>query len=89
MQVNDKEFCITVTMYFAVKWQEPRLVTNNTVAEDEWTPIDLQFLNNLWVPNIFIYDLKSFSALNVIEKLAGVWIVGGKEVYFNQVSYHH
>ena len=72
-------------MYLSVQWPEPRLRTNMTVDSGDWTPIDLQFLEHLWVPNIFIYDLKSFAALNVIKKLAGVWIIGGKEIYFNQV----
>ena len=74
-----------MTMYLSVKWEEPRLRTNMTVDPDEWTPIDLQFLEHLWVPNIFIYDLKSFSALNVIKKLAGVWIIGGNQIFFSQV----
>lgn len=86
LTVNDKEFCITVTMYLSVQWPEPRLRTNMTVDSGDWTPIDLQFLEHLWVPNIFIYDLKSFAALNVIKKLAGVWIIGGKEIYFNQAT---
>ena len=86
LQVNDKEFSVTLTMYFSVQWEEPRIVTNNTVEEGEWTPIDLQFLNNLWVPNIFIYDLRSFSAMSVLKKLAGVWIVEGKAIYYNQVG---
>ena len=58
MAVNDKEFSVTLSMYFSVRWDEPRFETNNTVKEDQWTPIDLQFMNQLWVPNIFIYDLR-------------------------------
>ncbi len=87
LQINDKEFSVTLTMYFAVRWHEPRMITNNTVTEGEWTPIDMQFLNHLWVPNIYIYDLKAFNALSVLKKLAGVWIVGGKEIYYNEVNY--
>jgi hypothetical protein len=86
MAVNDKAFSVTLTMYFAVKWDEPRIETNNTVIEGEWTPIDLQFMNQLWVPNIFIYDLRSFTALNVLKKLAGVWIVEGKQIYYSQAT---
>ena len=82
MNVNDKQFCVTISMYFAVKWDEHRIETNNTVAEGEWTPIDLQFMNHLWVPNIFIYDLRSFSALSVLKKLAGIWIIEGRQIYF-------
>ena len=33
MGVNDKQFSVTISMYFAVKWDEPRIETNNTVTE--------------------------------------------------------
>ena len=72
-------------MYFTVIWEEPRFVTNNTVDKDTYTPIDLNFLNHLWVPNIFIYDLQSFAAMNVLKKLAGVYIIGDDRIYYNQV----
>ena len=85
-KVNDKEFSITVTMYFTVIWEDPRLVTNMTVEEGTFTPIDLNFLNHMWVPNIFIYDLRFFKSLNVLKKLAGVFIVGTDKVYYNQVN---
>ncbi len=31
-------------------------------------------------------SFRSFAALNVLKKLAGVWIVEGKEIYYNQAS---
>ena len=75
-----------MTMYFTVIWNDPRFVTNNTVENGTYTPIDLSFLNHLWVPNIFIYDLRSFGAMNVLKKLAGVWIIGTDRVNYNQVN---
>ena len=72
-------------MFFIVLWDEPRLVTNMTVDDEVFTPIDLNFLNLMWVPNIFIYDLRTFKSLNVLKKLAGVYIVGTDKVYYNQV----
>ena len=52
-------FGLFATHFFTnFRWDEPRFETNNTVKEDQWTPIDLQFMNQLWVPNIFIYDLR-------------------------------
>merc|ERR1712020_243998 len=73
-------------MYFSVSWSEPRLETNRTSSDEDLQPIDLQFLNHLWVPNIFIYDLRSFTALNVLKKLAGLWIIEGNQVYFSQAT---
>ena len=72
-------------MYFTVIWEDPRLVTNLTVEDGVFTPIDLNFLNHMWVPNIFIYDLKSFEFMKVLKKLAGVYIIGTDKVYYNQV----
>ena len=31
----------------------------------DWMAIDLDFADNLWLPNIFIYDLKEFKVNNV------------------------
>ena len=52
-----------------------------------WLPIDLNFMQHLWVPNIFVYNLASFEALNCLEKLAGLWIVDHKNLFYNQVKY--
>ena len=37
--------------------------------------IDLDFAENLWLPNIFIYDLKEFQAIHVLHKLAALYVV--------------
>ena len=34
-------------------------------------PMNLEFIKDLWVPNIFIYNLKSFNSANVLNRLAG------------------
>ena len=44
-------------------------------------------MQHLWVPNIFVYNLASFEALNCLEKLAGLWIVDHKNLFYNQVKY--
>ena len=49
-----------------------------------WTPIGLEFLDEVWKPNIFIYDLGHFKTAKVLKQLAGAWIVGREEIYFNQ-----
>ena len=46
-------------MFFVVSWEEPRLISNETHGPDDSVPVDMRFLDHLWVPNIFIYDLRS------------------------------
>ena len=50
LEVNDKEFSVTMTMYFNVQWDEPRIETNNTFSKGEMVPIDMMFLNPLRPP---------------------------------------
>ena len=71
LSVNDKEFSITMSMYFTVMWQESRITTNNTIIPGAWYPVSLEFLQNVWIPNVFIYNLKSFNNISVLKKLAG------------------
>ena len=71
LSVNDKDFSITMSMYFSVMWQESRIVTNNTIEPGFWYPVSLEFLNDLWIPNVFIYNLKSFSNNQVLKRLSG------------------
>jgi hypothetical protein len=52
-------------------WQESRIVTNRTVEVDQWYPVSLEFLTDLWIPNVFIYNLKSFQSIAVLKRLAG------------------
>ena len=44
--------------------------------------VNLELINGLWVPNIFIYNLKTFQVIDVLSKLAGLWIDRTKRVYY-------
>ena len=71
LSVNVKEFSISMSMYFSVMWQQSRIVTQNNIEPGFWYPVSLEFLANLWIQNVFIYDFKSFSNNQVIKKLSG------------------
>ena len=72
-------------MYFGVHWVESRLEIDPAAPKADWLPIDMAFMKNLWLPNVFVYNLVSFKALEVLEKLAGLWFVHEKELFYNQV----
>ena len=44
-------------------------------------------MKSLWIPNIFIYNLKTFQTIDVLSKLAGLWIDGSKRVYYSQATH--
>lgn len=91
LTVDDKKFSVKLNMYFGVHWKEYRLImpppgTNN--SEASWLPIDLDFMRHLWVPNVFVYNLAAFQALDCLKKLAGLWVVKDNHLFFNQVSFY-
>ena len=100
LRVDDKKFSVQLNMYFGVHWTESRLKlpkgrlmqnVNGTgegaePSEAIWLPVDLNFMRHLWVPNIFVYNLASFQALTCLEKLAGLWIIDNKNMFYNQVK---
>ena len=50
-------------------------------------PMSLEFINALWVPNIFIYNLKTYKVITVLSKLAGLWIDTDKKVLYSQSTH--
>jgi len=92
LSINDKDYSITFGLYFSVEWVEPRL----NLSQDVWggpefteslVPVNLELMKNLWIPNIFIYNLKSFKTIDVLSKLAGLWIDSNKRIYYSQATH--
>lgn len=44
-------------------------------------------MKHLWIPNVFVYNLVSFKALDCLQKLAGLWIVKDRDILYNQVGF--
>jgi len=85
--VNDQDYSITISMYFNVEWNEPRLnmVTSNS-TETVMVPTSVELVKDLWLPNIFIYNLKTFKVIDVLSKLSGLWIDTDKNVLYSQAT---
>lgn len=94
--IDDRDFSITYSLYFNVQWKEPRLRINENffqnqfdegpVSPDTLTPVDLNLIKDLWVPNVFIYNLKTFKVIDVLSRLAGLWVSPNKDVMYSQVQ---
>jgi len=49
--------------------------------------MNLEFVKDLWLPNIFIYNLKTYKVIDVLNKLAGLWIGADKTVLYSQATH--
>lgn len=100
LRINDKDYSITFACYFNVQWQEKRIYlgpefgreqsgpeVNVTDNPDIVVPMNLEFVKDLWLPNIFIYNLKTYKVIDVLSKLAGLWIGADKTVLYSQATH--
>jgi hypothetical protein len=100
LRINDKDYSITFACYFNVQWPEKRIQlgpdfgreqagpgVNVTDNPDIIVPMNLEFVKDLWLPNIFIYNLKTYKVIDVLSKLAGLWIGADKTVLYSQATH--
>merc|ERR1719422_214091 len=86
LEINEKENTITFSGYFNVDWNENRLVLDESFQNEGSVlkPVEIDILEDLWKPNVFIYNLMSFEVITVLSPLSGVWISGTKNVLYSQ-----
>ena len=74
--VNDIDFTITLRVNLGIHWNEPRIIALDTVTDDTdvKTPLDIKFLDHLWLPDLEILYLKQIKDYHVLTKLAGTLI---------------
>ena len=100
LRINDKDYSITFSCYFNVKWTDPRIHINEEFGREQagpgvnvtgnpdiQVPMNLEFVKDLWLPNIFIYNLKTYKVIDVLNKLAGLWIGADKTVLYSQATH--
>ena len=71
LHVNDKDFTVTLKMYLGVHWNEPRIISLDSKNDVE-VPLDLSFLDHVWLPDLDILHLKEIRGYKVLKNLAGM-----------------
>ena len=64
---DDTDFTVKLMLYFGAAWIEPRIISNSSKKY----PIDLAYMDEFWVPDIYIYNMKRFKAERILTDLAG------------------
>ena len=70
LEVDDKDFSVTFKAYLGVYWEDPRL-TDTLEENDGFISVDHSMLSKIWVPDIYIYNLKSIEVLSILRRFEG------------------
>jgi len=88
--INDKAQTMSISMYFAVSWMEPRLQINESATE--WSEAitgpknqvneSPESLKYIWYPELEIYGLDTFGRQRVLKEMSGVRIIKNKTITY-------
>ena len=71
LEVDDIKFTIKLQMYLGIEWEEPRIVELESKSKKTDVPLDIEQLDNLWIPDLDIYNLSKIESFKVVRNLAG------------------
>ncbi|XP_040566996.1 glycine receptor subunit alphaZ1 [Lepeophtheirus salmonis] len=100
LRINDKDYSITFSGYFIAKWQDRRIRLGPDFGEEQAglginitenpniaVPVNTEFIKDIWMPDIFIYSLKTYKVMDVLNKLAGLWVGADKTILYSQATH--
>ena len=90
-EVNDKKQTIGISMYFGIKWKEPRLVINETASDWNDTKFGLpdtvdiapEVLKNLWNPDLEIYGMEAYDSKSALKAMSSIKINKNRNVEYS------
>ena len=76
IEIDDTKLSITLKMMLWIYWTDPRIIVLNVSSAAkslpanvyDGVPIDNAWVNHLWFPEIYIYELKGVRKYKTLEK---------------------
>ena len=85
LKIEDSTTSITFSLFLNVEWNDRRLILDRKFGRGSkkgLVPVSADYVQDLWLPNIFIYNLRSFHVMDVFGRVSGLWIDGDKGTPF-------
>ena len=89
-EVNDKMQTVRISMYFSIKWLEPRIMINETSAD--WSDITYgqpdsieiapEFIKTLWNPDLELYGMEEFRSQSILKDMSSLKIMKNRHVQY-------
>jgi hypothetical protein len=82
-EVDDMKQTLSISMYFIIKWLEPRLIINE--AAKDWNDLNYgltdtvdiapEYLKYFWNPDLEIYGMESFNSKTILKEMSSLKIL--------------
>ena len=72
ISINDQDFTTSLMLILEANWEEPRIKSNSTKT----IPLELSIRDDIWIPDLYIPNMKNFKTEKILTELAGkYWVV--------------
>ena len=79
--VDDRNFRVDFVTYMSMLWEEPRIVYTGNSSVPKTVSLGLDMAQHIWLPDIYIYNLKSVKMTSILREFAGNdWVLGGANI---------
>ena len=66
LNVDIKDYSVTMALFLDISWRDPRVVMEKDLSkaqgEDSYIPHPVDLIDQLWVPDIFVYNVSKFAS---------------------------
>ena len=69
--VDDRNFRVDFVTYMSMLWEEPRIVYTGNASVPKTVSLGLDMAQHIWLPDIYIYNLKSVKMTSILREFAG------------------
>ena len=71
VQIHDVKFTIKLLMHIGLTWVDPRIIGPESNNMTSWIPVDNEFTNYIWLPDLYIYNLKEIEFPKYYKPFSG------------------
>ena len=89
-EVDDRKQTVAISMYFIIKWLEPRIIINETAAD--WNDIKYglvdtvdispELLGVFWNPDLEIYGMEWFHSKTILKEMSSLKILKSRHIEY-------
>jgi len=58
LEFDDTKFTVSLLLGLSIEWDDYRITGPDGIDPWESFPVDIGFANNLWLPDLYIYNMK-------------------------------
>jgi len=71
LEIDEVKFTVTLSINIVISWEDFRITGPTPNDPADQFPIDIRFIDSLWLPDIYIYDMKEILPIKFNIPFAG------------------